>query len=297
MPSTIARRSRPSAYSLELEPDMTTATAAATSDAARSRDRLPLLLDVLRSEWTKLRSVRSTYWTLLAAAAVTIGLRAILSVFYTNNYATMSPADRAGFDPTSYALSGLFLAQLAIGVLGALVITGEYGTGMIRTTFAAVPQRRLILGAKALVFTAVTSVTGVVSCLVGFFLSQAILSTHHLQTTIGAPGVLRAVIGGGLYLAVLGLLAFGLGAVIRHTAGAISAVFGLVLVVPTIALFLPSSLSNEIGPYLPSNAGRAIFSVGPHAHSLAPWTGLGLFCAYAAAALLVAGCLITRRDA
>jgi ABC-2 type transport system permease protein len=276
---------------------MSTIIAPTTPHRARPRDRRPLLLDVLRSEWTKLRSVRSTYWTLAAAAAVTIGLGAILSLFYINNYTTMSAADRAGFEPTSYALSGLFLAQLAVGVLGALVITGEYGTGMIRTTFAAVPQRRLVLGAKAIVFTAVTLVTGVVSCLVGFFLSQAILSTHHLQTTIGAPGVLRAVIGGGLYLAVLGLLAFGLGAIIRHTAGAISAVFGLILVVPTIALFLPSSWSNEISPYLPSNAGRAVFSVGHPIHSLAPWTGLALFCAYAAATLLVAGFLLTRRDA
>jgi ABC-2 type transport system permease protein len=276
---------------------MSTISAPATRHSAPPRDRRPLLLDVLRSEWTKLRSVRSTYWTLLAAAAVTIGLGAILSVFYINNYTTMSAADRAGFEPTSYALSGLFLAQLAIGVLGALVITGEYGTGMTRTTFAAVPQRRLVLGAKALVFTAVTLVTGVVSCLAGFFLSQAILSTHHLQTTIGAPGVLRAVVGGGLYLAVLGLLAFGIGAIVRHTAGAISAIFGLILVVPTIALFLPSSWSNQISPYLPSNAGRAVFSVGHQAHALAPWTGLAVFCAYAAAALLVAGFLLTRRDA
>src|SRR5436305_6133408 len=173
MPSTTAPRSDTNAHSQELEPDMSTAPA--TRHSARPGDRRPLLLDVLHSEWTKLRSVRSTYWTLLAAAAVTIGLGAILSLFYINNYTTMSAADRAGFDPTSYALSGLFLAQLAIGVLGALVITSEYGTGMIRTTFAAAPQRRLVLGAKALVFTAVTLVTGAVSCLIGFFLSQAIL--------------------------------------------------------------------------------------------------------------------------
>ena len=276
---------------------MTTVTASASRHVVSPRGHRPLILDVLRSEWTKLRSVRSTYWTLLAAAAVTIGLGAILSVFYINNYTTMSAADRAAFEPTSYALSGLFLAQLAIAVLGVLTITSEYGTGMIRTTFAAVPQRRLVLAAKAVVFTAVTLVTGVASCLVGFFFSQAILSTHHLQTTIGAPGVLRAVIGGGLYLAVLGLLAFGIGAVIRHTAGAIAAVFGLVLVLPTMAIFLPSSLSNNIGPYLPSNAGRAIFSVASQPHTLAPWTGLAVFCAYAAASLLVAGFLVARRDA
>jgi hypothetical protein len=276
---------------------MTTITVPASRHLASLHGNRPLILDVLRSEWTKLRSVRSTYWTLLAAAAVTISLGAVLSLFYINNYTTMSAEDRAGFEPTSYALSGLFLAQLAIGVLGALVITSEYGTGMIRTTFAAVPQRRLVLTAKALVFTAVTLVTGVGSCLVGFFLSQAILSGHHLETTITAPGVLRAVIGGGLYLAVLGLLAFGIGAIIRHTAGAIAAIFGLLLVVPGIAIFLPASWSNVISPYLPSNAGRAVFSVTSQPHMLAPWTGLAVFGAYAAIALLVAGVLVARRDA
>jgi hypothetical protein len=276
---------------------MTTTTAPASRHLASLHGDRPVVLDVLRSEWTKLRSVRATYWTLLAAAAATIGLGAVLCLFYINNYMTMSAADRAAFDPTGYALSGVMLAQLAIGVLGVLVITIEYGTDMIRTTFAAVPQRRLVLGAKALVFTAVTLVTGVVSCLVGFFLSQAILSSHHLQTTIGAPGVLRAVIGGGLYLAVLGLLAFGIGAIVRHTAGAIAAIFGLVLVLPTMAIFLPSSLSNNISPYLPSNAGKAVFSVASQPHTLAPWTGLAVFCAYAAASLLVAGFLVARRDA
>src|SRR5579859_7346468 len=123
MPSTTAPRSHPSAHSQELEPDMSAITVPASHRETTPRTLRPLLLDVLRSEWTKLRSVRSTYWTLLAAAAVTIGLGTILSIFYINNYTTMSAADRAGFEPTSYALSGLFLAQLAVGVLGALVIT------------------------------------------------------------------------------------------------------------------------------------------------------------------------------
>jgi ABC-2 type transport system permease protein len=276
---------------------MTAITAHASHHEAAPSHRRPLLLDVLHSEWTKLRSVRSTYWILLAVAAITIGFGAILCTYYSLNYTTMHAADKAAFSPTSYALSGLILAQLAVGVLGALVITSEYGSGMIHTTFAGVPQRRLVLGAKALVFTAVTMVTGVGSCLVAFFVSQAILSDHHLQTTISAPGELRAVIGGGLYLAVLGLLSFGLGAIIRHTAGAIAAVFGLVLVLPGVAIFLPSSLSNTIGPYLPSTAGRAVFSVGPQAHALTPWVGLAVFSAYAAVALLVAGFLVTRRDA
>ncbi len=264
---------------------------------APARPDRPLLADVLRSEWTKLRSVRSTYWTLLAAAAATIGLGAILCSVYASHYSHLSLQDRARFNAASFSLSGIMLAQLAIGVLGVLVMTSEYSTGMIRATFAATPQRRLVLGAKAAVFAGVTVVIGVASCFAAFFAGQAILSGHHLQTTIGAPGVLRAVVGGGLYLAVLGLLSLGLGTLIRHTAGAIAAVFGLILVLPGIVGALPSSWANAIGPYLPSTAGQAVFHVGFRFHELAPWPGFGVFCAYAAAALLGAALVLSRRDA
>lgn len=253
--------------------------------------------DVVRSEWTKVRSVRSTYWTLLAAAAATIGLGALLCAIYVSHYSHVSAAGRAHFDPTSFALGGLFLAQLAVGVLGVLLISSEYSTGMIRATFAAVPQRRLVLAAKATVFAAVMLVTGIASCIVAFFAGQAILSGRHLEIGIGAPGVARAVIGGGLYLAVLGLLALGIGSLIRHTAGSIAALFGIILVLPGIVAALPTSWSNAISKYLPSNAGQAIFHVTPQAHMLSPWAGFGIFCAYAAVALVAAGVMLTLRDA
>ncbi|MGH9061889.1 MAG: ABC transporter permease [Acidimicrobiales bacterium] len=253
--------------------------------------------NVLRSEWTKIRSVRSTYWTLVVAVAATIGLGALISWAFVTNLSHVSPADLANFDAASFSLNGIALAQLAIGVLGVLVISSEYGTGMIRSTFAAVPQRRVVLAAKAAVFGAVALAVGLVSSFVAFFVGQAVLSTHSLQVSISSPGALRAVIGGGLYLAVLGLLALGLGGILRRTAGAIAVLFGLVLVLPPLAGALPQNWRNAISPYLPSTAGSQIYAAHHGAHVLAPWAGFGVFCAYAAVALVVAGVLVTRRDA
>ena len=268
---------------------------------ARAADHTPVFSNVLRSEWTKLRSVRSTYWTLLAAVIATVGISALISSIYASQYSTMSASSRAHFDPTSFSLNGIFLAQLAIGVLGVLVITSEYSTGAIRSTFAAVPQRRTVLAAKATVFTAVTLAVGVVSSFAAFFIGQAILSTQGIQAHIGDPGVLRAVAGGGIYLAVLGLFALALGTLIRHTAGAISAVFGIVLVLPILVSTLPASWSNSIAKYLPSNAGQAIGrtvqGAGRGGPSLSPWVGMGVFCLYAAVTLAIAAVALRRRDA
>ena len=269
----------------------------AMSSSSLNRTSRGLLPDLLRSEWTKLRSVPSTSWTLLVAAVATIGLGALFCVIYVSRYGKPSPFHRVTFDPTSYSLSGIMLAQLAVAVLGVLVISSEYSTGMIRTTLTAVPQRRTLFAAKALVFTATILVIGIASCFGAFFLGQAVLSGHHLETTIGSPGVLRAVVGAGLYLGVLGLLSLGLGALLRSTAGAIAAVVGLVLVLPGLAAALPPSWANAIDKYLPSNAGQAIFHVHTQAHMLSPWAGFAVFCAYAAAALVGAGYLLHRRDA
>jgi ABC-type transport system involved in multi-copper enzyme maturation permease subunit len=257
----------------------------------------PIVPDVVRSEWTKFRSVRSTSWTLLVAAVAMVGLAALLCSVYVGRYSTLSATDKATFNPTSFSLNGILLAQLAVGVLGVLVITAEYSTGMIRSTFAAVPQRRTVLAAKGAVLAAAVAAVGVASSLAAFFVGQAILSTKNIQAHIGDPGVLRAVIGGGLYLAVLGLLALGIGALIRHSAGAIAAVLGLILVLPGIVLALPASWSNAISKYLPSNAGAAIFRTIRDRATLSPWVGFGLFCAYAAVALIAAGIAIQRRDA
>jgi ABC-type transport system involved in multi-copper enzyme maturation permease subunit len=273
-----------------------TATSGAAAPAS-SGSSGPLLPDVLRSEWTKLRSVRSTYWSLLAAAASVVGLSALICSLYVNRYNSLSAVDRAEFNPTSFSLSGIFLAQLAIGVLGVLVITSEFSTGMIRSTFVAVPQRRVVLAAKATTFTAVTVVVGLVSSFAAFSLGQAILSGRHIEAHIGQPGVLRSIIGAGLYLAVLGLLSLGIGAIIRHSAGAMAALFGLLFVLPGVVSVLPSSWVNTIGPYLPSSAGQAIFETAPGVHLLSPWTGFLVFCLYAAVALGVAAITLVRRDA
>jgi len=270
--------------------------------SARLTDRTRSFGAVLRSEWTKLRSIRSTYWTLLAAVVITVGMSALLSAIYVNQYPTMSASDRAFFDPTQFSLIGVFLAQFAIGVLGVLTITGEYSTGAIRSTLAAVPQRRTVLAAKATVFTGVTLVVGLVSCFAAFFIGQAILSTQGIQAQLGDPGVLRAVAGSGLYLAVLGLFALGVGTLLRRSAGAISALFGVILVLPVLVQTLPSSWTDAIAKFLPSNAGEAIVhtvQAGPHqvGPMLSPLVGMGVFILYAAVALVFAGFALHRRDA
>jgi ABC-2 type transport system permease protein len=255
--------------------------------------------NLLASEWTKIRSVRSTYWTLIAAAATTIGLSAIICAIFVAQYANLTPQDKAGFDPASASLTGGILGQFAIAVLGVLVISSEYGSGMIRTTFSAVPQRLTVLAAKATVFTAVTLAVTITSCLIAFFIGQAILSAKGMGIGIGEPGALRTVVGTGLYLAVLGLLALGLGTLIRKTAGAITAMFGIIFVLPVLAQLLPSSMDG-FQKFLPTNAGQAIINGGAGDSgmtSLSPWVGLGVFCLYAIVALGAAAFTLVRRDA
>jgi hypothetical protein len=270
--------------------------------ATRSKPHGSIFPNLLHSEWTKLRTVRSSYWTLFAAVVALIGLSALLSAIYVAQYAHVSAVDKATFDPASFSLTGSFLAQLAIGVLGVLVITNEYGSGMIRATLAAVPQRISVLAAKATVFAGITFVVMTAACFAAFLVGQSILSAKGIGISIGAPNALRTIVGTGLYLAVLGLLALGLGTIIRKTAGAIAAVFGLILVLPTIASLLPSSM-NKIQEYLPSNAGQALVNNGTVKHGstvvpqLAPWVGFGVFCLWAAAALVIAGVMLARRDA
>jgi ABC-2 type transport system permease protein len=260
-------------------------------------------VNVVRSEFTKLRSVRSTYWTLFAAVVFTVGL-GVLGAFVVP--AHLEGHDRLTFNATRLSLSGVNLAQIAVGVLGVLVVTSEYGTGMIRATLSAVPQRRLVLAAKGVVFAATALVVGLLASFVAYFVTQAILSGQHpaafagrpLQSSLSDPGVFRAVAGAGLYLAALGLLGLGLGAIIRVSAGAISALFGLLFVLPIFsAAALPQSWQDTINPYLPFNAGREIFTVHPDPGDLAPWAGFGVFCIYAAVALAVACVVIKRRDA
>ena len=169
---------------------------------------------------------------------------------------------------------------------------------MIRATMTAVPKRLPVLWAKAGVFALITFILTVPSVLIAFFASQAILNGHHiLQISLSAPGVTRAVIGGALYLTVMGTFALALGAIIRNTAGGIATFAGILFVIPPLLeLGLPSSWNNSISPYLPSNAGRAVFALTHGSGSLSPWAGFFLFCGYTAALLAIAAVLLARRD-
>ena len=275
---------------------MSTATATPTRPPA-SKPKKVNQARVLLSEWTKIRSLRSTSFSLLAAVVFIIGFSVLVPWVIVAHWPPRDPREALGFDPTTRALSGIFLAQLAIGVLGVLLITGEYATGMIRATFAAVPARLPVLWAKAAVFAAVTLVLMVPTVLGAFLIGQSILTSKHLQTSLSSSGVLRAVIGAALFLTGVGLLGIGLGALLRNTAGGISTLFGLLFVLPIIVRFLPSSWSDPINKYLPSNAGEAITHVHPDPSLLAPWTGLGLFFGYAVIVLIAAAVSLRRRDA
>lgn len=251
---------------------------------------------VLVSEWTKLRSVRSTRWSLLAAVALTIGIAVLATSVVRNHWPSMSAGDRAGFNPLELNFAGIQIAQLAIGVLGVLVISAEYSTGMIRSSMSAVPRRLPVLWGKACVYALTTLFLMIPSALVAFLVGQAILSGGGLpHLGLGDPGVARAVVGAGLYLTVVGLFGLGLGAIVRNTAGGIAVFAAVMFVLPPLMNVLPSSWNSAASPYLPLAAGQSLMAISGTDH-LAPWTGFGLFCGYAALTIGVAAVLLRRRD-
>jgi ABC-type transport system involved in multi-copper enzyme maturation permease subunit len=251
---------------------------------------------VNRSEWTKLRSLRSTRWSLLVTILLIIGIGILVCTVFESRWPSLSPDDRLRFHPLRASLIGVSFGQLAIGVLGVLAITAEYSTGMARSTFAAVPKRLPVLWGKAIVFAAVAFAVSLPAVFIVFFAGQAILSGQHINIAISHPGVLRALFGAALYLTVMGLFGLGLGAIVRSTAGGISALAAIVFVLPPIITLLPSSIDDSVSPYLPSNAGGAVWTINPDPNTLAPWAGFAVFCAYAAAALAIAAVLLVRRD-
>ena len=250
---------------------------------------------VARSEWIKLRSVRSTVWALAASAVVIAGTGLLLTTLVRGHLAA-SGHQQTHIDPVRISLFGMYLAQLTVGVLGVLLATGEYATGMIRATLSAAPRRLAVLGAKLGVFAVVVLVTCEAALFATFVACQAILG--YAGISLAAPGVLRAVAGTGLYLTLVGLLGIALGFVIRNTAGAAAVMFAVVLVVPEVlGGALPADWAARILPYLPSNAGQAIMAVQPAPDTMAPWPGLALFAGYTAAAVAAAALLLKRRDA
>jgi ABC-2 type transport system permease protein len=251
---------------------------------------------VFLSEWTKLRSLRSTLYTLGATAVLTMGISIVIAAINSSNWNSMSAISKASFDPLHTGLAGVQFGVLPIGVLGVLMITGEYTTGMIRSTFAAVPTRLPVLWAKVGVYALVALAVAGASTLVGFFASQAILSSHHIQISFSHSGVPRAVLGSALYLTLAGLFGLGLGGVLRSTAAGIATFAGTMFVLPPLVQLLPTSTAQAIDPYLPSNAGGAIMQIGHPAHTLSPWVGLAVFAGYTALAIAAAAVRLVKRD-
>jgi ABC-2 type transport system permease protein len=280
----------------------TTSPAVSAGDAAnRAVGRMVRFGGLLLAEWTKIRSVRSTVWTLILFVVLTVGLTAGLTALVVGSW------DRAGSasgqvqiiaDPVGFILGvGFGLGQLTICVLGVLVITSEYSTGVIRASLLAVPRRIPMLAAKSVVFAAMVFVLAELVAFGSFFVGSALLHSKA-PVSLSDPGVTRAVVGAGLYLTVLGVFALGIGALIRHTAGAIATVIGVVLVLPLLTSFLPGSWGRHVNGYLPQQAGSLIYEAQTHADQvLSPWQGFAVFCAWTAVLLGAGAFLLMRRDA
>ena len=276
---------------------MTATVESGPARATLSRDHHGLRvtqLRVIRSEWTKFRSLRSTLYTLLLAVAFMIGLGAL--------FTAIQASQPQGFDPgqtaTSASLTGTFFAQLAIGVLGVLVITGEYSTGMIRASLAVVPARLPMLWAKLAVCAGTVFLTMLASSVAAFVIGQMLLSGKGLDASLSDPGVLRSIVGAALYLTVAAMTALALGAVLRNTAAAISTFVAVFFVVPPLTMLLPASWTDRFVQYLPSNAGGMLID-GTYGvtHPLSPWTGFAVMCAYAAVLIGFAAWRLRRADA
>ena len=253
--------------------------------------------DVLRSEWTKLRSVRSTFWALTVTVVLGIALGAAISAAAAHGYAKSSVSGKLSWDPTTDSLEGMAIAQLAIAVLGVLCISSEYSSGMIRTSLIAVPKRGRVLAAKSLVFAVVTFVVGEATSFTAFFAGQALISGHAPHAALGDPGVARAVAGAGLYLTALAVLAVAAGTLLRHPAAAITCLIAVLFVLPGIAQALPDSWRNPVTEFWPTQAGGQLASVHHSAHTLQPWPGFGVMCLFVAIVYAIAWTLLNRRDA
>jgi hypothetical protein len=192
---------------------------------------------------------------------------------------------------------GLFLGQLIVGALGVLVISAEYSTGTIRATLSAIPRRVTVLLGKTITFTIALTVLSFVTVFAAFYLVMAVLSTKNLDVSLGTDPATRIVIGGALYLILTGLLGLGIGTILRHTAGGISTVVGLLFVLPILTNFLPHSWQTSWVKFLPGHAGGAIFQPRQTDINLAPWPGLVVYALYVLAGLVVGGILLSRRDA
>jgi len=248
-------------------------------------------LDLLASEWTKFRSVRSTYWSLLVAVVTPVAVSAVVAFAFTSARNQGPPPD-----PLLPEVISLEYAVIAVSVMGVLAFSSEYSTGLIRVTFTAAPRRRAVLAAKAVVLAAVTLAAGELVAFVSFWLVQAILAGHGQGVSLGYPGVAGAVLSAGLLLCVCALLGLALGAIVRHTAGGIAATVAVILV-PGILALLPAPWNGRLGRFTLLDAARQVSALHPAADLLSPGWSLLVLLAWPAVALAVAAVLITRRDA
>jgi len=252
---------------------------------------------LLASEWIKIRSVRSTYWAMLISIVAVIALDVLIARHFVTSWDTLPASEKASFDPLGVVFNGFGFAQLAITSLGVLVISSEYSSGLIRTTFSAAPRRRAVLMAKAAVFGAVALVIGEVLSFGCFWLGQAILSGKHLGISISDPGALRAVLAAGCYLFVAGIIGLGLGALLRSTAGAIASAIGLLFLLPQVVGALPSPWRFDIGKFLPGNLISQLTSSDPSSKLLTPGWCWVVLIAYPVVFLAAGAYVISRRDA
>jgi hypothetical protein len=252
------------------------------------------LRHAVRAEWTKFWSVRSTPWSLFALVVATIGL-GVLS--------THALRTQPGFttDPIRRILVGFNLSQFAIGVLGVLFLSAEYGTGQIRSTLSAMPRRPVVVGAKAIVMGGVGLVVGEILAFVAFFIGSSMLSGSPSQVSIGDPGVVRVLVESGIYIALLGLIGLGIASILRNSAGSIATFAGALLILTLIISAMPTFIVNAVSRYLPLNIGATVFSIGPPPRLqgtpvFSPLVGLIILAVYALV-LLSGGCLLMiRRD-
>ncbi|MFD8014332.1 ABC transporter permease [Streptomyces sp. NPDC058955] len=253
---------------------------------------------VLQSEWTKIRTVSSTIWTLASALIVTVAMSAALSAVLNSSFDDLSELERATFDPTFVSFSGMVLGQLAMVVFGVLVVGTEYSSGMIRTSLAAVPQRATFLFSKIAVAGVLALAVGLVTSFLSFFLGQALLGEH--RTTIGADNVLRAVVGGGIYMGLIAVFSMGVAAMLRSSMLSLGILVPFFFLISQILSAVPKA--KEVAKYFPDQAGSKIMQVVPDALGsekapYGPWGGLGIMLVWVAASLLGGYLVLKRRDA
>ncbi|GAA4514860.1 MULTISPECIES: ABC transporter permease [Nonomuraea] len=246
------------------------------------------MTDVLRSEWTKIRSVRSTLWTLATTVVLMLGVSALLSASVRSTADGPVPGEQAMI----VSLQGASLAALAMATLGVLVISGEYRTGAIRTSLMAVPRRMSLLTGKIVVFTAVSLVVCLLASAGAIGVGLAIFQPASVE----AGEMARSALGSSLYLTACGLFGLGLGTLIRHTPGAIVSAIALILVLPPLTTQLPGEWGRTVSEHFTTNAGALIVS-GQSTGSLGPWSGFAVYLVWVAAAMLAGAVLMRRRDA